>query len=115
MVSWRVSRVDAVVETAGACYGARMAFSLGGPARLQGAVGTAAHRQVWRGQLSRREHGLDVGAHPQAYPRLGTFVGGFQAFFDALADKVRRSVWIFASNTKSQISNLKVQMARLNG
>jgi len=43
-------------------------------------------------------------------PRLGTFVGGFQAFFDALADRVREQgvdirLKCPISNLKSQISN----------
>ena len=47
-------------------------------------------------------------------PRLGTFVGGFQAFFDALANKVR-SLGVDIrfkcqiSNVKSKISNGKTQ------
>ena len=47
-------------------------------------------------------------------PRLGTFVGGFQAFFDALADKVRSlgvdiRLKCPTSNLKSQSSSGKTQ------
>jgi len=39
-------------------------------------------------------------------PRLGTFVGGFQAFFDALADRVQRLGGVIRYNTRiSRIEN----------
>jgi protoporphyrinogen oxidase len=46
--------------------------------------------------------------------RLGTFVGGFQAFFDALADQVRQQgaelkLNCQISNIKRQVSNAKTQ------
>jgi protoporphyrinogen oxidase len=45
-------------------------------------------------------------------PRLGTFVGGFQAFFEALADKVREQG--AELKLKCQISNIKSQTSNLN-
>jgi len=66
---------------------------------LVGKFGEENYRQVNMAWFWARVH--------KRSPRLGTFVGGFQAFFEALADKVRElGVEIRLNTPIKQISNL---------